>query len=525
VGAPTLRRAVSGLAVWLAAAVPLLAGARITIVPMDAAETGFRDPTPAAPVGGNSGTTLGEQRLVAFQRAAQLWGALLDSAVEIRVQGSFVPLTCDEGSAVLASASPIQSVEDFTGAEFASTWYPVALANKQAERDLLPGDAGTSADDIRVRFNADLGSADCLSGSRWYYGLDTSPDDGIDMVSVALHELAHGLGFLTLVNLASGAEFIQQPDIFERHILDTETGQRWPEMSDAERAASALRARRVAWDGPQVTAAVPATLDLGTPLLRVHSPASLEGTLPVGLADFGPPLASSGVTGRLVAALDAEDADGPSSTDGCSPFANGAEIAGRIALVDRGTCFFVVKASNAQAAGAIALVVADNVEGSPPPAIGGEDPAIAIPVVLITQADGSGLRGSLAEGVEITLGLDPLQRAGADLLGRALLFATDPIQSGSSMSHWDSIASPTLLMEPTRTDRTHGVDLTLPLMRDLGWFADRDLDGVADETDNCDLVSNPDQEDVDGDGVGDACIRAISPPSSRGEPRRVAPRP
>jgi hypothetical protein len=57
----------------------------------------------------------------------------------------------------------------------------------------------------------------------------------------------------------------------------------------------------------------------------------------VGLADFGPPLASSGVTGRLVAALDAEDADGPSSTDGCSPFANGAEIAGRIALVDRGT--------------------------------------------------------------------------------------------------------------------------------------------------------------------------------------------
>jgi hypothetical protein len=79
-------------------------------------------------------------------------------------------------------------------------------------------------------------------------------------------------------------------------------------------------------------------------------------------------------------------------------------------------------------------------------------------------------------------------------------------------------------MEPTRTDRTHGVDLTLPLMRDLGWFADRDLDGVADEIDNCDLVSNPAQEDSDEDGLGDACVRGIQPPPTRGEPRRIGPR-
>ena len=44
----------------------------VTIVNMDGAGEGFNDPTPLAPVGGNTGTTRGAQRLIAFQYAADL---------------------------------------------------------------------------------------------------------------------------------------------------------------------------------------------------------------------------------------------------------------------------------------------------------------------------------------------------------------------------------------------------------------------------------------------------------------------
>src|SRR3954462_12817131 len=69
-----------------------------------------------------------------------------------------------------------------------------------------------------------------------------------------------------------------------------------------------------------------------------------------------------------------------------------------------------------------------------------------------------------------------------------------PVRGGSSGSHYDAAAFRNLLMEPAiSADLTHNVkapdDLTLELLRDVGWFADADLDGVADETD-CSVHSN-----------------------------------
>ena len=63
----------------LAAALTVNA-ATITIVNQDGLNEGFNDPTPAAPVGGNNGATIGQQRLNVFQEAADIWGALLPSA-------------------------------------------------------------------------------------------------------------------------------------------------------------------------------------------------------------------------------------------------------------------------------------------------------------------------------------------------------------------------------------------------------------------------------------------------------------
>ena len=59
------------------------------VVNIDGTNEGFNDPTPVAPVGGNSGTTRGQQRLNVFQHAAQIWGAILPSAVEIRVEAGY----------------------------------------------------------------------------------------------------------------------------------------------------------------------------------------------------------------------------------------------------------------------------------------------------------------------------------------------------------------------------------------------------------------------------------------------------
>src|SRR5262249_16414852 len=87
----------------LLASAQAFAGATITIVNGNAPGVGFNDPTPAVPVGGNTGTTIGQQRLNAFAFAANLWGTKLDSKVEIKILATFEPRTCTATSAVLGS--------------------------------------------------------------------------------------------------------------------------------------------------------------------------------------------------------------------------------------------------------------------------------------------------------------------------------------------------------------------------------------------------------------------------------------
>ena len=77
-----MRRALLGCTFILIAA-SAFAGAKITIRNADDPGVGLNDPTPATAVGGNSGATLGEQRLIALQQAADIWSRLIDSNVAI----------------------------------------------------------------------------------------------------------------------------------------------------------------------------------------------------------------------------------------------------------------------------------------------------------------------------------------------------------------------------------------------------------------------------------------------------------
>jgi uncharacterized repeat protein (TIGR01451 family) len=153
------------------------------------------------------------------------------------------------------------------------------------------------------------------------------------------------------------------------------------------------------------------TLDggLAGAVLNVTAPGPVVGGYPAVNANFVPlQPAPAGQAGNIVLVDDGSTAGtGGTITDGCqTPFVNAAAVAGNIALIDRGVCGFIVKAQNAQANGAIGVIVANNVTGDPVPIVMGgtapPGPAVTIPSVNIARgtrdalvAAGAGLAGNL----------------------------------------------------------------------------------------------------------------------------------
>jgi len=222
----------------------------ITIVNADGPGEGFNDPTPVAPVGGNPGTTLGEQRLHVFQYAAAQWAARIDSDVEIRVESNFDPLSCNAYSAVLGAAGTTSVHRDFSGAPLPATWYPQALANALAGVDL------SANPDIGATFNSAIDNNNsCLIGTNWYLGLDGNNQGDIDLADVVMHEIGHGLGFASYVDESTGQYFFNYPDVYSSHLEDHSTGLSWLEMSNIQRQASAVDTGDLHFVGSNLVAA------------------------------------------------------------------------------------------------------------------------------------------------------------------------------------------------------------------------------------------------------------------------------
>jgi len=420
------------------------AAATFVIINGNAAGVGFNDTTPAAPIGGNTGTTLGEQRLIAFQAAANKWGATLTTAAPITILATFEPLTCTASSAVLGSAGALQVFSDFPGAPLPNTWYSEALVNK-----LFGAQADPATADIRARFNSRLGLfSDCLPGQPFYLGIDNNHGPLIDLVTVLTHEFGHGLGFQTFTNGSTGAFLggappTGRPSVWDHFMRDDSTNLRWVEMTDAQRAASAINPRKLVWIGSGVTSAAPGVLSVGVPAMAVSGPAAgaAAGSYDVGAASFGPALGNPGVYGEIMPVSPA-----PTAGEGCNPLSalDAAAVNGKFALISRGICGFVIKVKNAQNAGAIGVIIADNVAGGPPAGLGGADATITIPSARITLADATKLRSALSKrsrtksGVFVSLGVNGSQLAGADPAGFVQLYTPNPFQPGSSVSHYDT---------------------------------------------------------------------------------------
>lgn len=219
----------------------------IIIINNDGPDEGLNDPTPVEPVDGNMGTTLGEQRLNVFEAAVRVWEGILVSDVPIEFEAQFDELFCDETSATLGSAGPLTAAADFTGAQLPDTLYVGAQANQQAGFDLDPDSA-----DLSARFNSLLGTGpECLGGLSFYLGIDgeLAPEGTIGLFDTILHEIAHGVGFLSLVDDETGERFLDTDDIFSRNLQDDTLGLNWPDLNDAERVASAINTGNLQWNG------------------------------------------------------------------------------------------------------------------------------------------------------------------------------------------------------------------------------------------------------------------------------------
>jgi hypothetical protein len=439
-------------------------------------DIGFSDPTRAVPIHGNNGRTVGEQRLNAYKHVVAIWDANLDINTQVVLQASFAALSCTATGGTLGAAGAINAFRDSplsVKKSFPSTWYGGALANNLAGQDLNGNepDPGLLAppfnDEIVTFFNANLGQPGCLENSSWYYGFKNDPPPGaIDFIEVLTHEVAHGLGFQNFADDLSGRLFLGLPDQWTRFQSDKQLGKRWDQMVDFERFWSTGNGPNLVWDGPAVTAEAPNVLGPAQVIL-ITAPSEVQGDeLPFGTASFGPALPPSGIQGTVELVDDGTE----TATDGCEALTDFTP--GNIALIDRGVCAFVLKAQNAEAAGALAVIIADNVAGATPPGLGGSG-EVGITTVSVTLGGGDLLKEFLNTQVDIGAAASDGSLAGTDSSGRVKLYAPSAIAPGSSVSHFDTSAFPNVLMEPFNTndvDVNNGdVDLTDELLEEIGW--------------------------------------------------------
>ena len=462
--------------------------ANVVLVNQDPAGVGLNDTAPASPVGKNPGKTRGEQARIVYQYAMDLWGGVLESPQTIYVGASFAPLSCTATSGTLASAGATIVVTGDAG--HGNRAYGSALADALFDMDLIDYIYGLQEyPDISSRFNGAMGSPGCLDGMSWYFGLDgKTPAGQVNFLNVVMHEIGHGLGVQGFINRtvsspSFGANSYAAIDAYTANAYDNVANKAFSAMTPMERRAALLAPGRTVWTGANVNRNAKLILD-NRLALTGSAPAALAGKqYEVGFAAFGPLATAGAFSGKAFAIIDDGDAAVGTSTDGCSAkgsgtsagdtivYANKAAVAGKVAVIDRGTCSFEYKTRIAQDNGAVGVVIVNNAAGVIDMARGAvPTTGISIPTVMISQADGAELKASIATAraaVKVSTLL-----AGADASGRTRLYTPATYAPGSSYSHFDTSASPNALMEPFDDPSVQAhvnVDMTPGLFKDIGW--------------------------------------------------------
>ncbi len=218
--------------------------------------------------------------------------------------------------------------------------------------------------------------------------------DGIVSDDIVAHEFAHGLTAFTanLIYQNQSGQLNESYSDVLGEIIDLLNGD----------AAFAGVPGGTPWPGHPTGSGTdtPNTLRSGCAagtVMTINTPLSIAGDYSVQSASFGAALTALGTTGDIIVA------DPVRGCDIDLPFTNAGAMAGMIVLIDRADCNFTEKVLNAQDAGAIAVIVANNVSPGASP-MGGFDAAVTIPSVGATLVDGDLLKAELALGtVNVTL--------------------------------------------------------------------------------------------------------------------------
>jgi hypothetical protein len=191
----------------------------------------------------------------AFQYAIDIWASHFESNVPIEIEIHWEPSTIN---GVLGSARPGDYYNAFDGAPDQDLWYPSALANKLAKKDLAPSKA-----DIVLRFN---------SNALWYTNLDGKvPRLNYDLVSTALHEIGHGLGFLSNAEYDRffNTGYIIQPTPYDAYVQLAD-GRRFTDFCARSVDLGRAMTSPLTWSGTNAIAA-----NSGTPP-KLYSPRPYE---------------------------------------------------------------------------------------------------------------------------------------------------------------------------------------------------------------------------------------------------------
>ncbi|MEE4241185.1 MAG: hypothetical protein V2I36_06945 [Desulfopila sp.] len=146
----------------------------------------------------------------AFTTAANIWAKLLHSRTPITIRACWGDLGAD--SSTLGYSGGGSYIRDFPGAPRAKTWYASSLANALHGEDMIPSEY-----DMHITFNSDLPGV-----YHWNYRPDGNVDsDEFDFLTVALHEICHGLGFMGSMNGGSTWGIDGYPLIYDVFTRDT----------------------------------------------------------------------------------------------------------------------------------------------------------------------------------------------------------------------------------------------------------------------------------------------------------------
>ncbi len=200
---------------------------------------GFNDPT------------LGAARRNAFETALNRIGRQFQNShvgETVVVGAVFDPLGGSSNSAVLGFAGATSLYSGFANQPISGVYYPVALANHLSQSDLNSG-----TPEINITFNTDVDNSTVLGNSNWYYGTDANPGIHIDLISVAMHELGHGLGFSS--RLQSNGSYLSNARSIYDYFMNTSSSNGTKLMdlgTDSARAAEAI-GNDLWWDGANGT--------------------------------------------------------------------------------------------------------------------------------------------------------------------------------------------------------------------------------------------------------------------------------